>query len=145
MLTIAAAMLATRLLVHATMVPVMAMADELVSAAVASMTMMASHSIRPAPMMPGGVHPPAMAARTPGMMTTMATTMTAAMSTASFGRGGPTDHDQRHHDPAQNDCNPASHDSLPLLEKERENLVHLPFPMRAARQQFSRNRRITNI
>jgi len=39
------------------------------------------------------------------------------MAAASFGDAGPTDHHQRHHDPAQNDCNPASHDSLPQLKE----------------------------
>ena len=58
--------------------------------------------------------PPMMSGRPSDMMAAVATVMAAAMVAASLGDPCPTDHHQRHHDPAQNDCNPASHDSLPL-------------------------------
>jgi hypothetical protein len=74
---------------------------------------------------------PVVARGTPGMMAAVSTVMTATVMTACFGNARPTDHRQRHHDSAQNDCNPASHDSLP--RKDRENSRHLPFSMRAER------------
>jgi len=123
-------MVATRLLVHAATTPVMPVAGELITAAIVSVPVVAGlliRSARPAPMPTGRMHSAVMAAGTPGTVTTVASaTVPAAVSTASFSRGGPTDHNQRHHDPAQNDCNPASHDSLPLLKKNLKTSATCP-------------------
>jgi hypothetical protein len=68
---------------------------------------MSVHAMLPA-VMPGG---------SSSMMAAVTTVMAAAVAAASFGEAGPADHYQGHHDPAQNDCNPASHDSLPHLKE----------------------------
>ena len=121
-LSMTAAVAITGLLVSAAIVPVMAMAGilALVSAAIVSVMTMAGQlasSVRPMPMPTGGMLSPVLAAGTPSMLAAVPTAMAATMSTASFGRTCPTDHDQRHHDPAQNDCNLTSHDCLPLFKK----------------------------
>jgi hypothetical protein len=102
----------TGLLGSAIVVPMVTTADVLVSPAATPVVTMPCQlaSARPAPL------PPVMSGGTRGMVTAA---MAAAVPTASLGDAGtsPTNHGQRHHDSAQNDCNPASHDSLPLLEK----------------------------